>query len=65
MHTIEKHSTHHQYIPLRNDASVFEYMYQPEHGEYQWITNPDFTNQHIYLTLTATVASAQLQWFTR
>ena len=46
MHTIEKHSTHHHYNPLKNDPSVFEYMYPPEHGEYPWITNPDFTNQH-------------------
>ena len=34
MHTIEKHSTHHHYNPLKNDPSVFEYMYPPEHGEY-------------------------------
>ena len=44
MHTTEKHSTHHPYNPLKND--VFEYMYPPEHGEYPWITNPDFTNQN-------------------
>ena len=44
MHTIEKHSTHHHYNPLKNDPSVLDYMYPPEHGKYPWITNPDFTN---------------------
>ena len=34
MHTIEKHSTHNHYTPLKNDPSVFEYMNPPEHGEY-------------------------------
>ena len=33
MHTIEKHSTHHHYNPLKNDPSVFEYLYPPEHGD--------------------------------
>ena len=46
MHSIEKHSIHHHYNPFKNDPYVFEYMYPPEHGEYQWITNPHFTNQH-------------------
>ena len=50
MNTIDKHSTHHQYNPLKNDASVFEYMYPPEHGEYQRITNPDFANHNIYIS---------------
>ena len=53
MHTIEKHSTHHYYNPLKNDLSIFEYMYPPEHGEYPWSTNPDFTNQHSISQITS------------